>query len=100
MKIITNNHERYFQYWHDVPDEVRDWYDWLGEDNDYDGWIEYKGNWSHISDYLAVHNEFHNPNPPDWMIDWHGYKPDSFFSGTLIRVQDDCETYQIATWIG
>ena len=32
--------------------------------------------------------------------EWHAYLSDSFFSGILIRVSDDGEQYQIATFIG
>jgi len=40
-----------------------------------------------------------NNHPDDDFQSWHGHKGDSFFSGTLIRVSDDGEEYQIATYL-
>ena len=96
--IITNNHERYFKYGYEVPQSVLDWYDWLDEDSKHDGWICYRGHWSHISDYLATYNPIHNPNPPEWLTEWDGYKSDGFTSGAVIKISDDRETYRIGTY--
>tara|TARA_R100001163_G_C4923888_1_gene102894 strand:- start:25 stop:333 length:309 start_codon:yes stop_codon:yes gene_type:complete len=95
--IITNNHERYFKYGCEVPQPTLDWYNWLDEDSKHDGWICYRGHWSHISDYLAIHNPIHNPNPPEWLKKWDGAKAESLSVSTLIKVSDDGETYRIAT---
>lgn len=34
----------------------------------------------------------------DVMSAWHGYHGDSYFSGVLIRLSDDGERYQVATY--
>ena len=96
MQIITNNAERQFLYGYDVPDSIHAEFDHLDDDSRQDGWIHYHKCWYHVSDFMVL-NEFYGQ--PDDFIDWHGYSSDSFFSGVLIRISDDGETYQIATYI-
>ena len=91
MKIISNNHWREFKYSFEVPTDVIEWNDHLDEDTRNDGWINYRGHWYHISDFLRITNAD--------MSQWHGYNSDSFLSGVLIRFSEDCERYQIATYI-
>mgnify|MGYP003643733600 CR=1 FL=1 len=98
--VRTNNHDRNFSYRYDVPASVLERYDYLDDDESFDGWICYKDNWYHMSDFMAVHNPVHNPNPPEWLQPWDGYSSDSFFSGVIIKVSDDMETYRIGTYIG
>jgi hypothetical protein len=93
VEITTNRHHRHFLYGYEVPQKTHEWYDHLSEDERHDGWVCYRGHWSHISDYLASYN------PPDWLRAWDGYKPDGFFCGVVISISDDCETYQIGTYI-
>jgi len=99
VHIFTNSHERQFKYESEVPKEVLEWYDWLDEGSKWDGWIQYKGNWSHVSDYLAVRNAVHNPNPPEWIQKWDGYTNDCMSTGTLIKIVDDGETYRIGYFV-
>ena len=93
MEITTNNHWREFKYSYEVPTDVIEWKDHLDEIDRHDGWINYRGHWYHISDFLRI------SNASDEMSEWHGYSSDSFFSGVLIRLSDDGESYQIATYI-
>ena len=98
LQIITNHHERPFLYGYEVPDSVKADFDHLDEDSGIDdGWIHYRNTWYHTSDFMRLTNsgfgvvsEFDN---------WHGHHGDSFFSGVLIKLSDDGETYQIATYI-
>ena len=97
MNIITNNHERQFKYGYEVPQSVLDSdFDYLDSDEQTDGFIHYRGIWYHTSDFMRLNNLY---GQPDDFADWHGYSSDSFFSGVLIRLSDDGETYQIATYI-
>jgi len=48
----------------------------------------YKGIKYFISEFMSVHNRFHNPNPPEWMKEFDGYMNDSFFSGVVIKMGD------------
>ena len=94
-KILTDNKWKYFKYRYEVPQNVLDQdYDHLDEDS-LDGFIKYRRNWYHISDFMLPMSQFDKE-----FKEWHAYLSDSFFSGILIRVSDDGEQYQIATFIG
>jgi len=88
-KIISNYHHKQFVYRHDVPQSVLtgdlDWTD----DDDHDHYLQYKGYWYHLSQFMRL--------PTDH--DWHGAHCEGYFSGILIRIADDCETYQIARYL-
>tara|TARA_R110000803_G_scaffold158426_2_gene222709 strand:- start:1492 stop:1767 length:276 start_codon:yes stop_codon:yes gene_type:complete len=86
MRTLTNHHWRDFLYQGEVPAEViAEDYDHLTEDYGLsDGWIKYRGEWSHISDYMSTP-----------LNTWHGVHTDTFFSCTVIKLSDDGEQYQI-----
>ena len=95
MKIYTNNHYRQFKYRNEVPAKILEDFDWLTEDmGGSDGFIHYRNRWYHVSEFMKF--DQHAPFDPKW----DGYISDSFFSGILIKLQKDCETYQVATYIG
>lgn len=91
MRIIANNHWRDFIYGCDLPESVRADFDYMdSQDLDDANFIKYRGHWYHLGEFMHS-----SEMPPDW----HGYASDSFFSGVLIRISDDCEQYQIATYL-
>ena len=92
INIITNNHHHYFKYAHDVPSAVMSDFDWLDEEENMDGFIQYKGIWYHLSGFMKIDSNGYD------FDDWHGYIVDSAFSGVLIKLSDDGESYQIATY--
>ena len=93
VRVITNNHDREFKYRTEVPPEIlEDQFDWLNEDDGYDGFIHYRGIWYHVSQYARLSG---SPIPGDW----DGYESDSFFSGTVIKISNDGETYKIGTYL-
>ena len=98
VKIRTNHNWRKFKYRDEVPAKVlASQFDWTdkahAEHDDYsDGFICYRGTWYHMADFMRV------DGGPDEMATWHGYHGDSYFSGVLIRISDDGEEYQIATY--
>ena len=95
LQIITNHHERPFIYGYEVPESImNDQFDWMDEEDTGDGFIHYRGYWYHTSDFMRIDH-----HPDSEFSSWHGYHSDSFFSGVLIKLSDDCETYQIATYI-
>jgi len=100
VQVTTNNHDRQFLFGYEVPEEVKAEYDWLDDDSKHDNWIKFKGHHYHVADFMAVNNIVHNPNPPEWQEGWDGYRSDSFFSGVVIKISDDNETYRIGTFIG
>jgi hypothetical protein len=96
LSIITNNHDRHFLYIYDVPQSVQTYFDHLDDDSASDGWIHYRGFWYHLSDFMRVGSQVPGNDP---FSDWDGYASDSYFSGVLIKVSDDGESYRIATYI-
>ena len=94
--IRTNKHWRQFVYRYDVPAEaLSSQFDWTDRDfkknGDYsDGFLCYRGTWYHLGDFMQ--GGLHADDT------WHGHHGDSFFSGVLIRLSDDGEEYQIATY--
>lgn len=93
--IITDHKWKQFRYNYEVPAKVmKSQFSHLSED-DFDGFIYYRKYWYHISDFLLI-----DKNNPFQTTGYHGYMSDSFFSGILIKLNDDNEgEYQIATYI-
>jgi len=88
MNITTNNQWRDFRYRYEVPENVlSDDFDWLDEDVS-DGFIQYRGRWYHISEFMRTK-----------IGGWDGVYNDSMFSGVLIEVSSDAEQYRIGTAI-
>jgi len=98
-KIITDHKWKSFKYGYEVPENILIEYDHLNNDEKMDGWIKYRACWYHLSDFMSCHNEMYSPNNPFKRFGYDGYLSDSFFSGVLIKVSDDSENYQIATYI-
>jgi len=96
MRIITNNAERQFLTSFEVPVSVLADYDHLNVCDHTDGWIKYRNTYYHLSDFIGTSN---GRNDCMWFAGWHGYTSDSAFSGVVIQLSDDCETYRIATYI-
>lgn len=95
--IHSNYHWRQFKYRYEVPDDVlADQFEHLNEEEGYDGFLEYRGYWYHVSDFMAASYPF-SDTPP--LFGWHGYLADTFFSGVVINISDDGEEYQIGTYL-
>jgi len=95
LTIRTNHHWRPFRYRYEVPEVVlADQFDHLDEDEGYDGFLCYRGWWYHLSDFMV----WTSVGVPEEMTRWDGYASDSFFSGVLIKVSEDGEEYQVATY--
>tara|TARA_R100000329_G_C7608221_1_gene215772 strand:- start:968 stop:1252 length:285 start_codon:yes stop_codon:yes gene_type:complete len=93
MLILTNNHEREFLYRCDLSDDEVGQFEWSEDET---GFIRYKGCAYHLSEFLRVPDSDESTST---FSGWQGYKTDSFFSGVLIRISEDGDTYQIATYI-
>jgi len=94
MEIKTNNHARYFLYGYEVPKKVmKEQFSHLADDEKADGFFKYRGQYYHTSDFLRI-----SEGAPADMQKWHGVVNDSMFSGVLIRISEDCEQYQVATF--
>lgn len=96
VTVKTNRHWRNFCYRDDVPQAVLDaqFAHLTDDDGMLDGFIHYRDWWYHISDFMAVRGL---TEPP--MSEWDGYISDSFFSGVVIKLSRDGESYRIGTYM-
>jgi len=89
MRIKTDNKWHQFSYRYDVPaDVLEDDFDYLDEDEGYDGFFKYKDTWYHLSDFTYITS----------FDDWDGVYSGTAFSGTLIKVSDDGEEYKVGMY--
>ena len=108
LEIITNNHAHQFVTGYEVPMNVLKWqFDYLtAEEQSSGSFLKYKGHWYHISDFTRFGPFFMagieratggtEESPFDG---WHGRVSDSAWSGVVIRISEDGDTYQIGTYI-
>ena len=85
----TDHKWKPFVYGYDVPDKVLKEFDYLYDDSSHDGFFRYLGHWYHTSDFMIAPKE----------LPWDGYSSDSFFSGVVVRISKDGESYQVGTYI-
>lgn len=92
VTIKTNHHWRQFVYRSDVPaDVLSSQFDHLSEDDGSDGFFCYRGHWYHTSDFMrATGGE---------LTSWDGYASDSYFSGVVIKLSRDGESYRVGTYL-
>ena len=89
-KIITDHKWKQLKYGYEVPASVLEDCDHLEDDEKMDGWIYYRSRWYHVSDFIMFYPNY---------FGYDGYLSDSFFSGVLIKLDDDGESCKIATYI-
>ena len=95
ITVRTNNHVRPFVYRSDVPQSVLapggvlDWTD----DDDCDGYLCYRGYWYQVGQFIRL------TGGPLTDMGWHGAQGDSYWSGTVIALDDDAEGYRIGSYM-
>ena len=62
-------------------------------------YFRYAGRRYNLSDFMNIHNTIYNPNPYKWMLEFDGYNNDSFFSGVLIKLDEEGEAVKAYTYI-
>lgn len=93
LRIVSNYSWRSFRYRYEVPKKVLESeFDWTNRDHEEsgsyeDGFFQYRGTWYHLSQFSRGGVE-----------GWDGSHADSFFSGILIRLSPDGESFQVATY--
>ena len=93
MELKTDHKWKQFKYGYEVPEKIMaDQFDYLDEDSSTDGFFQYRGYWYHTSDFMRV--DKNSPFPGAW----HGYHSDSFFSGVLIELSSDGESYRVGAY--
>ena len=97
LTITTNNQPRDLLYLSDFSEaeqqQIRSDYDWMRpEDIDCSfGFFRYRSSVYHLQDFMRVENN-------DALQGWDGYSSDSYFSGVLIRLAEDCESVVVARY--
>lgn len=91
LTIKTNNVPRPLMYLGDFNEtiqlEIRKDYDWM-DSQDIEsnfGFFAYRGQVYHLQDFMRVTDV----SDPD-LKDWDGYVSDSVWSGTLVKLTEDC----------
>lgn len=99
LQITTNNHERFFTYRYDVPEKIlQEQFDYQDPEETHCGFFKFKGYWYHIDQFCRFDNGRRSVMPFDFQ-GWDGYRPDSFYSGVLIKISEDLETFKVGTYI-
>jgi len=96
LTIITNYH------WHDLlsvaelPKSKQSDFDYIESDERHSlRIVKYKGMYSDVSEFMRI-SEY----APEPFKKWQGYSSDSFFSGLLVRYdEDNYERVQIALYL-
>ena len=96
VKVITNNVPRPIVYGYELTEKERKEFDYLSNDDlESNSFVRYKGWLYCLSDFLRI-----NDTGQLFTDNWHGYNPDSFFSGTVLRYTDNsCEYVIMGTYI-
>ena len=93
IEILTNNHWRKFISGWELPDKMRQEFDYLeGEDFDCNNFIKYGGQYYDLSNFLRIEGENHP------LANWHGVNAMSYFDGLVIRLSPCGEAYQIGRY--
>ena len=89
--ITTNNQPRQLMYLCDFSEaeqqKIRSDYDWMSpEDLEYNyGFFRYRSTVYHLQDFMRFSSD------PEEFTGWDGYHSDSYFSGVLVRLTEDCD---------
>jgi hypothetical protein len=93
LEIITDHKWKQFKYGYEVPAKVMaDQFSHMDKETQDAGFLQYRGYWYHLSDFMRI-----NKNAP-FGRKWNGYLSDTFFSGILIEVSEDGETYRVGRY--
>ena len=100
VRVISNGNWRQFRYRYEVPASVlADQFDYQNPDETTDGFFSYRGIWYHLDQFMR-----HEGSLGGRVVGsgkgyaWHGVAGDSYFSGVVIAVSDDGETYRVGTY--
>ena len=99
MKITTNNNWRLFLNFDELTAAEQSGFDWMNEEEQECGsFFRYRCAVYSLSDFMVLGR--HGSAAPKEFNGWDGYASDSFFSGVLIKVDEDFgDTYKVATYI-
>ena len=100
LTIKTNNRWRDPIYWHELTEKERKEFDYLDTDERQieSTFFRYRGNVYDLREFMRVNDMTQHAREDSGFASWHGYQSDSYFSGILIRFNDDCDQIQVATY--
>ena len=88
--VTTNNQPRelksLFEFSLERQQEIRADFDWMEDIEDTFGFFEYRGSVYHLANFMRV-----SAGTDDATQGWDGYDPDSYFTGTLVRLCSDSD---------
>ena len=88
MNIITNRIPRPLACFLDLPEKIRQDFDYI--DDSYDlRFVQYKGVWYDVWDSMTCPGAVATDATRHAFAGWDGYISDSFFSGVLFRFADE-----------
>jgi hypothetical protein len=94
MNIKTNNKFRPILYWHDLTAVEQNEFDWVtGDIQDSVRFVRYKGEVYPLEEFMPLSNGVEKVLSP-----WSGSRGDSYFSGLLIRYDEDCENVVVGMY--
>lgn len=88
MKIITNNHFRDVLYAFELTEKELQQFDYLPEGEG--SFFRYKGQVYDLGEFMR----WDNPSSPT-RGGWDGFRSDSFFSGIVVKYDEDCERVKV-----
>lgn len=91
MAVVVSSDGKFkpFLYDYEVPKKVLADYDWLSDEDKAHGWVKYKKEYMHLSDFERL--------PGSGLLgrDWNGAHQYGFSSGVVIKMTDDGEEYKL-----
>ena len=97
VHVTTDNIPRELVYGFQLSPEERSEFDYI-EDIDTHTFVRYRGEVYDPSEFMPVPRNTCAPDGIDKLQDWHGYQPDSHFSGLVLRYTEDCEQVIVGTY--
>lgn len=91
--VCTDSKWKPFKYGYQVPRKImKNQFGHLYEDNNDDNFFKYRKYWYHITDFMRLNSGM------EGFADWQAYTNDTYFSGVVLKVSDDLETYMVGTY--
>lgn len=93
LTLKTDHKYRDLVSYFDLPDSVKPDFDYVDND-DYGSYrfFRYKRHWYDVNEFLNVSSHL------NVFKGWHGYSTDSYFSGIVVKFDDDFERVKVGTY--
>tara|TARA_B110000211_G_scaffold185303_1_gene210244 strand:- start:2502 stop:2807 length:306 start_codon:yes stop_codon:yes gene_type:complete len=96
MNIKTNNKFRDILRSYDLTEQEREEFDYYTVDELYDAmFFRYKGDVFDLGEFMRCPDSNKTSDDLTELTEWDGYMSDSYFSGVVIRYDDNIEQIQV-----